>query len=328
VRFVEETVTERDLVGLRERVLETLGVRLRVNGRVVAIGDRVTVTELERVLETLGVRLRVNGRLVAIGDLVTVSEVERVILVDRVRVTDTVVDFVGRRDGGIVNGGDRLGLIERVLVTHTVGVTLRVNGRLVAIGDLVTVTELERVLVPEGERVTDTEVVFVARRDAGILKGGERVVLIERVLVPHTVGVTLRVNGRVVGIGLRVTVSVAERVVRRDAGILNGGERVLLMERVLLPHTVGVTLRVNGRVVAIGDLVTVTEFERVLVPEGERVKLTDVVFVGRRDPAMVNGGDRVLVTLTVGLTLRVNGRVVAIGDLVSVSEVERVRDVD
>ena len=43
-----------------------------------------------------------------------------------------------------------------------------------------------------------------------------------------------------------MTVSVAEGVVRRDAGILNGGERLGLRERVLVAHIVGVTLRVNG----------------------------------------------------------------------------------
>jgi hypothetical protein len=225
VRFVEDTVTDRDLVGLRERVLETLGVRLRVNGRVVAIGLRVTVTELERVLVPEG---------------------------ERVRLPD--VDRVGRRDAGIVNRGDRLGLTERVLVLDTVGVTLRVNGRVVAIGDLVTVTELERVRLVDRDRVTDTEVVFVARRDAGIVNRGDRLGLTERVLVLDTVGVTLRVNGRVVAIGDLVTVTELERVrlvdrdrvtdtevvfvARRDAGILNGGDRLGLMERVLVPHTV------------------------------------------------------------------------------------------
>jgi flagellar motor switch/type III secretory pathway protein FliN len=297
-------------------------------------GERLGLRERVLVPHTVGLTLRVNGRVVAIGLLVTVSEVERVRVGDRERVTLTDVDFVARRDAGILKGGERLGLRERVLVPHTVGVTLRVNGRVVAIGVLVTVSEAERVILVDRVRVTDTEVVFVGRRDPATVNGGDRLGLIERVLVLDTVGVTLRVNGRVVAIGVLVTVSVAERVVRRDAGILNGGERVVLMERVLLPHIVGVTLRVNGRVVAIGDLVTVTELERVLVPEGERVTDTEVVFVGRRDPAMLNGGDRVvlmervLLPQIVGVTLRVNGRVVAIGDLVTVSEVERVRDVD
>ena len=58
----------------------------------------------------------------------TVSEVERVKVGDVERDIVTDVVFVVSRDAGIVNGGDRLGLRERVLVTHTVGVTLRVNG--------------------------------------------------------------------------------------------------------------------------------------------------------------------------------------------------------
>jgi hypothetical protein len=172
---------------------------------------------MERVLVTLtvGLTLRVNGRVVAIGLLVTVSEVERVRDVERERVTLTDVVFVARTDPGIVNGGERLGLIERVLVTLTVGVTLRVNGQLVARGVLLTVPVIDwltvavgkRDTVGDGKRDTVPEVDWVGRRDTGIVNRGDRLGLRERVLVAETVGVTLRVYCCVVARGVRLSVT-------------------------------------------------------------------------------------------------------------------------
>ena len=319
----------------RVLVLDTVGVTLRVNGRVVAIGVRVTVSVAERVVRrdagilnggervglrervlvphTVGVTLRVNGRVVAIGDLVTVTELERVLVPEGERVTDTEVVFVGRRDPAMVNGGERVVLIERVLVLDTVGVTLRVNGRVVAIGDLVTVIEVERVRDVDRERVTVTEVDRVVSREPATVNGGERLGLIERVLVLDNVGVTLRVNGKLVARGVLLTVPVidwltvavgkrdtvgdgkrdtdpdVDWVGRRDAGIVNGGERLALRERVLVAQTVGVTLRVYCCVVARGVRLSVTE----------RVRLTE----------------------TVGLILRVYGILVTSGEGVNVARI-------
>jgi len=71
------------------------------------------------------------------------------------------------------------GVTDTLVVLHTVGLTLRVLGKLVAAGLLVSVTVIERVIVPEGERDRLPEVDFVVRRDGGIVNGGDRLGLRE-----------------------------------------------------------------------------------------------------------------------------------------------------
>jgi len=133
-----------------------------------------------------------------------------------------------------VNGGEPLGLRERVIVAHTVGVRLRVLGKLVTTGVLVSVTVIDCVTVGD-TRDTVPEVDWVGMRDGGIVNGGDRLGLRERVLVAHTVGVTLRVYCGVVARGVRLTVR----------------------ERVRLTETVGLILRVFGILVTSGEGVNV-----------------------------------------------------------------------
>ena len=131
----------------------------------------LTVTERERVTERVIVALllgdlvrlsvtlddRVNGRVVGIPDRLTVTE--------RVRVANI--------DGATVVRGEGVLVTERERVLDTVGLTDRVNGRVVGIADLLTVREPVRVanidagIVLRGEGLTETERERVANPDAG-----------------------------------------------------------------------------------------------------------------------------------------------------------------
>jgi len=94
---------------------------------------------------------------VGIADLLTVREPDRVANIDAA----TVV----RGEGVLVT--------ERERVLETVGLTDRVNGRVVGIADLLTVREPVRVanidagIVLRGEGLTETERERVANPDAG-----------------------------------------------------------------------------------------------------------------------------------------------------------------
>lgn len=121
VRFVEETVTDRERVTvivvdlLLEPVTERvrLPVTVRVNGCVLGMPVLDLVMLVEIVYELVGVIDRVKGLVVAI------PVIERVILTVRVRVTDTVrvKDTVTLFVKGLV-----LGIALRVTVIEVEGV--------------------------------------------------------------------------------------------------------------------------------------------------------------------------------------------------------------
>jgi len=119
------------------------------------VSDVVLLGDLVRLSVTLAVL--VNGRVVGIADLLTVREPDR----------------VANIDAGIVLRGEGLTETERERVLDTVGLTDRVNGRVVGIADLLTVREADRVanidagIVPRGEGLTETERERVANIDAG-----------------------------------------------------------------------------------------------------------------------------------------------------------------
>ena len=231
-----------------------------------------------------------------------------------VRDTDPVIDRV---NGRVVAIGD--GLTDPVID--------RVNGRVVAIGetllvsvvDFVRLTDVVRVIVPEGD--------FVPTWDAGTVKGGERVILRDFVRLGDTVGVIERVKGLVVAIGEPLLVSVVDLVILRDvvrvivpegdfvptwdAGTVKGGERVILRDFVRLGDTVGVIERVNGLVVAIGELLLVSVVDLVILRDVVRVIVPDGDFVPTWDAGIVKGGERLLVRLTDCVRV-----IVADGDLV------------
>jgi len=275
--LVTVLVTDRDKVVDFDRVGDM--VELRVKGRVVAIGERDRVLDGLRVRErdfdlvtetvpdfvgmlegrtvTAADRERVKGRVVAIGERERVLDGLRVRETDLVLVTDTVPDFVGRLEGRTVTAADRE----------------RVKGRVVAIG------ERERVL--DGLRVTERDLVLVTETVpdfVGRLEG--RTV---------TAADGERVKGRVVGIPVRVRVTVTERVRETDL--------VLVTETV--PDFVG---RLEGRTVTAADLVID------IVPD----------FVGRLEGRTVTAADRE----------RVKGRVVGMPVRERVLDGLRVRETD
>jgi hypothetical protein len=304
--LVTVLVTDRDKVVDFDRVGDM--VELRVKGRVVAIGERDRVLDGLRVRErdfdlvtetvpdfvgmlegrtvTAADRERVKGRVVAIGERERVLDGLRVRETDLVLVTDTVPDFVGRLEGRTVTAADRE----------------RVKGRVVAIG------ERERVL--DGLRVTERDLVLVTETVpdfVGRLEG--RTV---------TAADGERVKGRVVGIPVRVRVTVTERVRETDL--------VLVTETV--PDFVGrlegrtVTAadreRVKGRLVAIGVRDRVLDGLRVRERDFDLVTETVPDFVGRLEGRIVVAADRE----------RVKGRVVAIGVRDRVLDGLRVRERD
>jgi ferric-dicitrate binding protein FerR (iron transport regulator) len=319
---VRDTVTELDLVG-------------NADAGIVTWAEGLLVTERVRVSDTVGLMDRVNGRVVGIADRLTVIVIERVILTDTVLDPVTDPDRVPNPDAGIVTWGEGVLVTERVRVRDTVGLMDRVNGRVVGIADRLTVIVIERVILTDTvlDPVTDPD--RVGNPDAGIVTWGEGVLVTERVRVRDTVGLMDRVNGRVVGIADPLLVIVTERVIltdtvldpvtdpdrvpNPDAGIVTWGEGVLVTERVRVSDTVGLTDRVKGWVLGTGDLLLVIVKERVILPETLRVPETDPDLVGNPDAGIVNWGEGVLVTErvrvseTVGLIDRVNGQLVANG---------------
>jgi hypothetical protein len=248
-------------------------------------GEGVTETERERVLDTVGLTDRVNGRVVGIADRLTVIEPDR----------------VGNIEPATVVRGEGVLVTERDCVLDTVGLTDRVNGRVVGRADLLLVIVTERVILPDTLRVTVTETERVANIDPRTIWRAEGVTVRERVRVTDTVGVRDRVNGCVVTNGLCDPVP----------------------HRVTVRETVGLTERVFGPLVAIGlvlrVILTLTVRLSVVVPERviiDRVIL--VVGVPDLDAICVVGfGVRVIVTVRVVDTLPVKEAVKLFTDLVA-----------
>jgi len=115
---------------------DTVGLIDLVNGRVVAIGDTLTVSDRVKERDTVGLTVLVNGRVVAIGDILTVTE--------RVRERDAVgvMDLV---KGLLVRIGDGVTVTERVSVRDTEGVALHDVCCVVTMAERVGVKEVERV---------------------------------------------------------------------------------------------------------------------------------------------------------------------------------------
>jgi len=82
-----------------------------------------------------------------------------------------------------------------VRVIDVVGLIERVNGWVVGIGEGLSVPVTDRVRLSDLVSEIVAEGVPVARRDAGTVGGGERLILRERVSVTDTVGLIDRVNG-------------------------------------------------------------------------------------------------------------------------------------
>ena len=337
-----------------ERVGDTVG--LLVNGRVVGIGERdrvldglrVRETDLVLVTETVpdfvrrlegrtvitAERERVKGRVVGIGERERVLDGLRVRETDLVLVTEVVPDFVGRLEGRIVVAAVLVIDIVPDFVVKLEGRTVmtadreRVKGRVVGIGerdrvlDGLRVRETERVLVTETvpDFVVKLEARTVMTADRERVKGRvvgiavrervtvtDRVIETDRVLVTETV--TDRVDARVVGIGERDRVSVTDRVIETD--------RVLLTDTVperVPTFVVGIGERVND---LIGDGVRESDF--VLVTESVGVLVaTFVVGIGVTEPLML----LVRETVTEVVTERVNGKLVAATERVSVTVTE------
>ena len=118
-----------------------------------------------------------------IADLLTVRDTERVILTDTVIDTVTDTDRVGNIDPAMVVRGEGVLVTERDCVLDTVGLTDRVNGRVVGTGDLLLV------ILPDTLRVTVTETERVANIDPRSIWRGEGDTVIECVRVTDTVGV-------------------------------------------------------------------------------------------------------------------------------------------
>jgi len=301
-------------VGIADRLIDTDTERVgNIDPAMVVRGEGVLVTERERVLDTVGLTDRVNGRVVGIADLLTVRDTERVIVTDTVLDTVTDTERVGNIDPAMVVRGEGVLVTERERVLDTVGLTDRVNGRVVGTADLLLVILPERVIVTDTvlDTVTDTE--RVGNIDPAMVVRGEGVLVTERERVLDTVGLTDRVNGRVVGTGdlllvilpdtLRVTVTETERVANIDPTTIWRAEGDTVRERVRVTDTVGVRDRVNGCVVTNGLCDPVPH--RVIVRE--TVGLTDRVF----GPLVAIGLLlRVILTLTVRLSVVVTHRVI------------------
>jgi len=277
------TDTVPDFVGRLEGRIVTAADGERVKGRVVAIGDFVTVLDGLRVRETDLVLVtetvpdfvgrlegrtvtaadgeRVKGRVVAIGVRDRVIVTERVTERDLDLVTETVPDFVGRLEGRIVVAAvlvidivpDFVAKLEGRTVTAADGE--RVKGRVVGMPVRERVTVTERVIERDFVLVNDTLPDFVGRLEERTVLAaeGERVRETDLVLVKDTV--TDRVKGRVVGMPVRERVTVTERVMETDLVLVND----------TFPD------RVATRVVGIPELVTVLD--------GLRVRETDLVLV-------------------------------------------------
>ena len=301
-------------IGERDRVLDGLRVRetdldlvtevvpdfvRRLEGRIVVAAVLVIdivpdfVARLEGRTVMTADRERVNGRVVGIGERERVLDGLRVRETDRVLVTETVPDFVARLEGRTVMTADRE----------------RVNGRVVGIAVRERVTVTDRVI--ETDRVLVTEVVldFVVKLEARTVLAPERVTEMLRVRETVTDTVTDRVDARVVGIGERDRVSVTDRVTETDLVLLTD----TVPERVLM-FVVGIGERVND---LIGDRVRETDL--VLVKE----TVTDCVAL-----CVVGSDDGEPLTLLVRETVtevvtdRVKGKLVGIGERVSVTVTE------
>jgi hypothetical protein len=301
-------------IGERERVLDGLRVRetdldlvtevvpdfvRRLEGRIVVAADRE----------------RVNGRVVAIGERERVLDGLRVRETDRVLVTETVPDFVGRLEGRIVVAAVLVIDIVPDFVDKLEGRTVmtadreRVNGRVVGIGERDRVLDTDRVIETDRVLVTETVPDFVVKLEARTVLAPERVTEMLRVRETVTDTVTDRVDARVVGIGERDRVSVTDRVTETDLVLLTD----TVPERVLM-FVVGIGERVND---LIGDGVRESDF--VLVKE----TVTDCVAL-----CVVGSDDGEPLTLLVRETVtevvtdRVKGKLVGIGERVSVTVTE------
>jgi len=188
--------------------------------------------------------------------------------------------------------------------------------------------------VIERDRVTDSVIVALVVGDLDLLS--------------VTLGV--RVNGCVVGTPDLLLVIVTDRVIltdtvldpvtdpdrvpNADAGTVYCGEGVTVRERVRVRETVGLIDLVNGCVVGTPDLVIVTDTDRVILTDTVLDPVTDPDRVPNADAGTVYGAEGLLVTErvsvsdTVGLTDSVKGRVVGIADRLTVTDTDRVANID
>jgi len=307
----------------------------------VLVTDRDKVVDFDRVGDM--VELRVKGRVVAIGDFVTVLVGDRERETDLVLVTDTVPDFVGMLEGRTVTAADgervkgrvvAIGVRDRVIVTERVterdfvlvtetvpDFVGRLEGRTVLAADgervkgrVVGMPVRDRVL--DGLRVRETDLVLVTDTVPDRVAKLEGRIVVAAVLVIDTVpDFVVKLEGRI------VTAADGERVKGRLVAI-GERERVIVTDRVMERDLVLVTDTVPDRVAKLeGRIVTAADGERVKgrvvgMPVRDRVTVTDRVM------------ERDLVLVTDTVTDRVKGRVVGMPVRDRVTVTERVMETD